>query len=273
MPCEKHLVTAARNRISFALSPGEVFDSSHRYRSKATAPKRFPRIMVRFRYLKSPLLLFSRSATQSGDPEHDSFVDGITEEIITALSRVRWFFVIARGSAFAYKRKDIDPSEIAHELGVRYVLTGSVRCADDRVRVSAQLIDGKSREMSGLAATTALSPTFFRFRTILHRRLSARLNLNSGGRKEKERGSSKERASTRGASISVECFISTDIPRTISRWRKSCSSRRLLLILILRQPIPLSPRLVITRWSTDLRNHPLTIAHKRSKPHKKPSRW
>src|SRR5215472_6353979 len=131
----------------------------------------------------------------------------------------------------------------------------------------------KAGEMSGLAATTALSPTFFRFRTILHRRLSARLNLNSGGRKEKERGSSKERASTRGASISVECFISTDIPRTISRWRKSCSSRRLLLILILRQPIPLSPRLVITRWSTDLRNHPLTIAHKRSKPHKKPSRW
>src|SRR5215831_7877958 len=84
-------------------------------------------------------------SNMSGDPEHDSFVDGITEEIITALSRVRWFFVIARGSAFAYKRKDIDPSEIAHELGVRYVLTGSVRCADDRVRVSAQLIDGKSR--------------------------------------------------------------------------------------------------------------------------------
>src|SRR5262249_44449651 len=144
MPCEKHLVTAARNRISFALSPGEVFDSSHRYRSKATAPKRFPRIMVRFRYLKSPIAVLPFS-NMSGDPEHDSFVDGITEEIITALSRVRWFFVIARGSAFAYKRKDIDPSEIAHELGVRYVLTGSVRCADDRVRVSAQLIDGKSR--------------------------------------------------------------------------------------------------------------------------------
>ena len=81
----------------------------------------------------------------SGDPDHDSFVDGVTEEIITALSRVRWFFVIARGSAFAYKSRDIDPNEIARELGVRYILTGSVRRADDRIRVAAQLIDANSR--------------------------------------------------------------------------------------------------------------------------------
>ena len=81
----------------------------------------------------------------SGDAEHDSFVDGVTEEIITALSRVRWFFVIARGSAFAYKSRDIDPNEIARELGVRYILTGSVRRADDRIRVAAQLIDANSR--------------------------------------------------------------------------------------------------------------------------------
>jgi adenylate cyclase len=80
----------------------------------------------------------------SGDPEQDSFVDGVTEEIITALSRVRWFFVIARGSTFAYKSSDINPDEIAHELGVRYVLAGSVRRAGDRVRVSAQLIDGNN---------------------------------------------------------------------------------------------------------------------------------
>jgi TolB-like protein/Flp pilus assembly protein TadD len=84
-------------------------------------------------------------SSMSGDPEHDSFVDGITEEIITALSRVRWFFVIARGSAFAYKRRDIDPNEIARELGVRYILMGSVRRAGDRIRVSAQLIDANNR--------------------------------------------------------------------------------------------------------------------------------
>jgi adenylate cyclase len=81
----------------------------------------------------------------SGDPDHDPFVDGVTEEIITALSRVRWFFVIARGSAFAYKSRDIDPHEIARELGVRYILMGSVRRAGDRIRVAAQLIDCSSR--------------------------------------------------------------------------------------------------------------------------------
>lgn len=84
-------------------------------------------------------------SNMSGDPEQDSFVDGVTEEIITALSRVRWFFVIARGSAFAYKSREISPDEIARELGVRYILTGSIRRAGDRIRVTAQLIDGNSR--------------------------------------------------------------------------------------------------------------------------------
>ena len=74
----------------------------------------------------------------------DSFADGVTEEIITALSRVRWFFVIARGSAFAYKSRDIDPNDIARELGVRYILMGSVRRAGDRIQVTAKLIDGSN---------------------------------------------------------------------------------------------------------------------------------
>src|SRR5262245_6679994 len=80
-------------------------------------------------------------ANMSGDSEQDSFVDGLTEEIITALSRVRWFFVIARGSTFAYRSSDISPEEISRELGVRYILMGSVRRAGERVRV----IDGNSR--------------------------------------------------------------------------------------------------------------------------------
>jgi adenylate cyclase len=81
----------------------------------------------------------------SGDSEQDFFADGVTEEIITALSRVRWFFVIARGSSFAYKSRDISPDKVARELGVRYILIGSVRCANDRVRVTAQLTDGITR--------------------------------------------------------------------------------------------------------------------------------
>src|SRR5262245_45475079 len=81
-------------------------------------------------------------ANLSGDPEQDYFVDGVTEDIITALSRVRWFFVIARSSTFAYKNRDVDAKRIARELGVRYVLTGSVRRDGERVRVTGQLIEG-----------------------------------------------------------------------------------------------------------------------------------
>ena len=80
----------------------------------------------------------------SGDPEQEYFADGITEDLITALSRIRWFFVIARNSSFAYKGKSPDIRAVARELGVAYVLEGSVRKAGNRVRVTAQLIEGAS---------------------------------------------------------------------------------------------------------------------------------
>lgn len=80
----------------------------------------------------------------SGDGEHEFFSDGMAEDIITALSKMRWFFVIARNSTFAYKGKSPDIRQVAQELGVRYVLEGSVRTAGDRVRITAQLIDGVS---------------------------------------------------------------------------------------------------------------------------------
>ncbi len=78
----------------------------------------------------------------SGDPEQEYFSDGITEDIITALSRSSWLFIIARNTTFTYKGKKVDVKRVARELGVRYVLEGSVRRAGDRVRVTAQLIDG-----------------------------------------------------------------------------------------------------------------------------------
>jgi adenylate cyclase len=77
----------------------------------------------------------------SGDPEQEYFVDGITEDIITALSKWRWFLVIARNSTFAYKGKSVDLKEVGRDLGVRYVLEGSMRRAGQRVRISSQLID------------------------------------------------------------------------------------------------------------------------------------
>jgi TolB-like protein/class 3 adenylate cyclase len=77
----------------------------------------------------------------SGDPEQEYFTDGMVEEIITALSRIRWLFVIARNSSFTYKGRAVDVKQVARELGVRYVLEGSVRKAGSRVRITGQLID------------------------------------------------------------------------------------------------------------------------------------
>ena len=77
----------------------------------------------------------------SGDPEQEYFVDGMVEEIITALSRIRWLFVIARNSSFTYKGQAVDVKQVGRELGVRYVLEGSVRKGGNRVRITGQLID------------------------------------------------------------------------------------------------------------------------------------
>jgi adenylate cyclase len=77
----------------------------------------------------------------SGDPEQEYFADGMVEEIITALSRFKWLFVIARNSSFTFKGKAVDVKEVGRRLGVRYVLEGSVRKASGKVRITAQLID------------------------------------------------------------------------------------------------------------------------------------
>jgi adenylate cyclase len=82
-------------------------------------------------------------ANMSGDPEQEYFADGISEDIITGLSKLRWFFVIARNSSFAYKGK-VDMKRVARELAVRYVLEGSVRKGGNRVRITAQLIDAQT---------------------------------------------------------------------------------------------------------------------------------
>jgi adenylate cyclase len=82
--------------------------------------------------------------TPGGDPEQGYFADGIVEDIITALSRAKWLFVIARNSSFAYRGKALDVRQVGRELGVRYVLEGSVRKAGERVRITGQLIDALS---------------------------------------------------------------------------------------------------------------------------------
>jgi adenylate cyclase len=80
----------------------------------------------------------------SGDPEQDYFADGMVEDIITGLSRIKWLFVIARNSSFTYKGRTVDVKQVGRELGVRYVLEGSVRKVGSRVRITCQLIEGET---------------------------------------------------------------------------------------------------------------------------------
>ena len=80
----------------------------------------------------------------SGDAEHEYFADGIAEDIITGLSRLRWLFVIARNSSFTYKDRHVDVRQVGRELGVRYILEGSVRKSGNRVRVTGQLVEAET---------------------------------------------------------------------------------------------------------------------------------
>ena len=99
----------------------------------------------------------------SGDPEQEYFSDGMTEDLITDLSRLSGLFVIARNAVFTYKGQAIRPEQVGRELGVRYVVEGSVRKAGDRVRITAQLVEattGNDRMcLSGLCETWCLIPT------------------------------------------------------------------------------------------------------------------
>src|SRR3546814_9781744 len=75
----------------------------------------------------------------SGEPAQDYFIDGVVEDIVSALSRIRWLFVIARNSSFTYKGRMVDVKQVGRELGVRYVLEGSLRKAEKRVRITGQI--------------------------------------------------------------------------------------------------------------------------------------
>jgi len=96
------------------------------------------------RPIDKPSIAVLPFTNMSGDPAQDFFADGITEDIITALAQFSWLFVIARNSTFAYKGRAVDVREAARDLGVRYVLEGSVRMADQRIRITGQLIDAET---------------------------------------------------------------------------------------------------------------------------------
>ena len=100
-----------------------------------------PKITKAFKFPDKPSIAVLPFLNMSGDPEQEYFSDGITEEIITGLSNISHLFVIARNSTFTYKEKPVKVQQVAEELGISYVLEGSVRKAGNRIRITAQLVD------------------------------------------------------------------------------------------------------------------------------------
>jgi TolB-like protein/tetratricopeptide (TPR) repeat protein len=139
---EQRLVrTIARKGFRFV---GEVkqADAPDGFNSPKAEPATSDETATRARPLPDkPSIAVLAFQNLSGDAEQEYFADGVVEDIITALSRIRWLFVIARNSSFTYKGRAVDVKQISRELGVRYVLEGSVRKASNRVRITGQLID------------------------------------------------------------------------------------------------------------------------------------
>jgi TolB-like protein len=136
---QRLLRTIARKGFRF------VGDVSEIYSSSAAAGSETPALAKAIAETPSlpdvPSIAALPFLNLSGDMEQEYFTDGVVEDIITALSRIRWLFVIARNSSFTYKGRAVDVKEVGRELGVRYVLEGSVRKAAHRVRITGQLID------------------------------------------------------------------------------------------------------------------------------------
>jgi TolB-like protein len=103
----------------------------------------------------------------SGDKDQDYFADGMVEDIITNLSRIKWLFVIARNSSFVYKDRAVDVKQVGRDLGVRYLLEGSVRKVSNRVRITGQLVEAEDGSHLWADDTTAISMTYSHCRTRL----------------------------------------------------------------------------------------------------------
>ena len=133
---QRFIRTLPRKGIRFV---GTVREEQRRADTSTAAPAE-----PSFALPERPSIAVLPFANVGGEPEHEYFADGMADEIITALSRCNWLFVIARNSSFSYKGKAVDVRQIGRELGVRYVLEGSVRRGGNRLRFTGQLIDATS---------------------------------------------------------------------------------------------------------------------------------
>ena len=130
--------TVPSKGIRFVGVAREEGEQGHTVGAEGAAERRTPSLP------EKPSIVVLPFANLSCDPDQDYFTDGIVEDIITGLSRIGWLFVIARNSSFAYKSRAVDVKQVGRELGVRYILKGSVRKAANRVRIAAQLIDAST---------------------------------------------------------------------------------------------------------------------------------
>ena len=135
------------------------------YRVVTEAPRAIPQVSADPPLPDKPSIAVLPFANMSSDPEQEFLADGIAEDVITALSRYPSLFVIARNSSFTYRGRAVDVKQVGRELGVRYVLEGSLRKSGDRIRVTAQCVEAQTGSMSGPSATTAISPTSSQCRT------------------------------------------------------------------------------------------------------------
>jgi TolB-like protein len=142
---EQRLIrTIARKGFRFVGDVNEQLENGERVSAGPAASGIYERSRAALPLPDRPAIAVLPFANLSGDPEQEYFSDGIVEEIITALSRMRWLFVVARNSSFTFKGRAVDVKQVSHDLGVRYVLEGSVRKAANRIRIIAQLIDATS---------------------------------------------------------------------------------------------------------------------------------
>ncbi len=132
---EQSLKNIARPVRAYAMTSEQAGKSKSAAREKAPAQLPLP---------DKPSIAVMPFQNMSGDPEQDYFADGMVEDIVTGLSQIKWLFVIARNSSFVYKGKAADVRQIGRELGVRYVLEGSVRKAGARLRITAQLVEAQT---------------------------------------------------------------------------------------------------------------------------------
>ena len=136
------LATVGRVNLLFVRCQGRAFVSSAMSPRRGTHSVRAqPGMASPLSLPEQPSLVVLPFTDISPDPQHSHLADGITEDLTTELARIRWLFVIARNFAFAYRNRPVDVKQISHELGVRYVLEGSVRRSGQRIRITAQLID------------------------------------------------------------------------------------------------------------------------------------